>query len=143
MPAPARLDNVQTTALALGEVLEAPASEGRFRVTGFIGRGKMGEVYLAETEGTGAPVAIKTLPLARAHDPKLALRTQFESEGLVGVLGAGAGSLATVRFFDWLDTAPSRPVAQPPPSVRRADRSKFDRPVHFFCQTADLNPMDL
>jgi serine/threonine protein kinase len=82
MALPARIENVERPTLALGEVLLDPASDARFRVTGFLGRGNMGEVHLAETVGTGAPVAIKTILLRLAAEPKVAIRTQFESEAL-------------------------------------------------------------
>ena len=82
MDLPARIENVERPTLALGEVLLDPASDARFRVTGFLGRGNMGEVHLAETVGTGAPVAIKTILLRLAAEPKVAIRTQFESDAL-------------------------------------------------------------
>jgi serine/threonine-protein kinase len=66
----------------LGEVVEDAKGGTRYRVTGFIGKGGMGEVYLGQAEGSGLVVAIKTLPLALVHDKKIALRTQFESKAL-------------------------------------------------------------
>jgi serine/threonine-protein kinase len=54
----------------------------KYRIIGFIGRGGMGEVYRAMTLDGRALVAIKTLPLALAADPKVVLRTQFESAAL-------------------------------------------------------------
>jgi serine/threonine-protein kinase len=82
MSAALPVGNAPRTSLALGEVLVDATTGTRFRITGFIGKGGMGEVYLGEAEGSGAAVAIKTIPLALADDPKIALRTQFESQAL-------------------------------------------------------------
>lgn len=68
------------TTLSQGEIL-ADAMGARFRIVGLIGKGGMGEVYRGEAED-GRAVAVKTLPLALADDPKLVKRTQFESETL-------------------------------------------------------------
>jgi serine/threonine protein kinase len=82
MPAPLPTEKAPRTTLSLGEVLEDATTGDRFRITGFIGLGGMGEVYLGQAEGSGAAVAIKTIPLALAADPKVVIRTQFESRAL-------------------------------------------------------------
>src|SRR5690348_12865026 len=80
--AAASMERPRRTTLEVGEVLAEAASGGRFQVTGFVGKGGMGEVYLGRALETGGVVAIKTIPLALADDPKVALRTQFESMAL-------------------------------------------------------------
>ena len=82
MPLALSKENPVRTTLALGEVLVDGALGERYRVTGFIGRGGMGEVYLGEAEVSGLVVAIKTIPLALVNDPKIAWRTRFESDAL-------------------------------------------------------------
>ena len=51
---------------------------GRFRITGFIGEGGMGEVYSAEDEELRSPVAIKTLRPHFAGSAKFAERFRHE-----------------------------------------------------------------
>ncbi len=53
---------------------------GRFRITDFIGRGGMGEVYKAEDMRLHRPVALKVLPDAIAKDPHYLSRFQREAE---------------------------------------------------------------
>lgn len=98
MAAAVSRERAERTTLALGEVIADASTGARFRITGFLGKGGMGEVYRGEAEGSGAVVAVKTIPLALADDPKIALRTRFESMALralrhrnvVSVFGSGA-----------------------------------------------------
>lgn len=51
---------------------------GKYEVRERLGRGSMGEVYLADDVGLGRPVAVKIL--AEAHRDNAELRTRFERE---------------------------------------------------------------
>jgi serine/threonine-protein kinase len=50
----------------------------RYRIRGFVGKGAMARVYLAEDERTGTPVAVKVLEEPHRSDPKI--RERFERE---------------------------------------------------------------
>jgi serine/threonine-protein kinase len=52
---------------------------GRYRVRGFIGKGAMARVYLAEDEETGRPVAVKVLEEPYRSDPSTRERFQQEA----------------------------------------------------------------
>jgi serine/threonine-protein kinase len=51
----------------------------RYRIRGFIGKGAMARVYLAEDERTGMPVAVKVLEDPYRSDPKVRERFQREA----------------------------------------------------------------
>lgn len=51
---------------------------GRYRVRGFVGKGAMARVYLAEDETTGLPVAVKVLEEPHRSDPNV--RERFHRE---------------------------------------------------------------
>lgn len=51
---------------------------GRYRVRGFVGKGAMARVYLAEDEVSGQPVAVKVLEEPFRHDPSV--RERFHRE---------------------------------------------------------------
>lgn len=85
MSAAVSREQARRTTLAMGEILKDATTGARYRITGFIGKGGMGEVYRGETEGSGAVVAVKTIPLALVADPKIELRTRFESMALRAV----------------------------------------------------------
>ncbi len=51
----------------IGLEIEVPAL-GKFKITDFLGNGAFGEVYRAINNETGAPVAVKLLPLANFED---------------------------------------------------------------------------
>lgn len=59
---------------APGGWLLAGTRFGECRVRRLLGRGGMGEVYLAEHEGLGCPVAVKVLPARLAADPQAVRR---------------------------------------------------------------------
>ena len=48
--------------IAIGERLRGPGDE-LFKITGFLGKGGFGEVYIAVGEISGAVVAVKLLPI--------------------------------------------------------------------------------
>src|SRR5687768_16291857 len=52
---------------------------GRYRIRGFVGKGAMARVYLAEDERTGMPVAVKVLEDPYRSDPKVRERFQREA----------------------------------------------------------------
>lgn len=53
-----------------------------WRVTGVLGAGGMGRVYLAEQEETGSPAAVKVLDARWAQDPVMLARFESEAETL-------------------------------------------------------------
>ncbi len=52
---------------------------GQYRIRGFVGKGAMARVYLAEDERSGMPVAVKVLEEPYRHDPKIRERFQREA----------------------------------------------------------------
>jgi serine/threonine-protein kinase len=101
-----RIECVRRVPSALdGEVIE-----GRYVIRGFLGRGGMSSVYLAEDEQSGEPVAVKILDQQSAK--KALLRERFQREAkiaaaidhpsVVQIQGSGArpdGSLYLVLEF--------------------------------------------
>lgn len=59
---------------------------GRYRIRGFVGKGAMARVYLAEDERTGQPVAVKVLEAPYRTDPNVRERFHREarSASLIG-----------------------------------------------------------
>jgi serine/threonine protein kinase len=78
VPAP----NARKTTFKVGDRLPDEVNGRQYRIRGFIGRGGMGEVYLAESDGSGELVAVKTIPLALIEDEKTRARTQLEMTAL-------------------------------------------------------------
>ena len=56
-----------------------------FRITGALGKGGMGEVYLAEDTKLGRRVAIKVLPESSTSDPASLARFAREAEAVAGL----------------------------------------------------------
>ncbi|MBW2522948.1 MAG: serine/threonine protein kinase [Deltaproteobacteria bacterium] len=54
----------------------------RYKIRGFIGRGGMARVYLAEDEKSGTPVAVKVLERRRASDPHIRERFLREAQAV-------------------------------------------------------------
>ncbi|HTJ81917.1 MAG TPA: serine/threonine-protein kinase, partial [Polyangiaceae bacterium] len=68
---------------------------GRYQVRGFIGKGAMARVYLAEDERTGAAVAIKVLEDPYRKDPKVRERFMREARAASVI-----GHPSIVRVFE-------------------------------------------
>jgi len=66
-------DPVNLTRFVVGDRLD-----GRYRITRFIARGGMGEVYEAEDEVLGTQIALKTIGAAIADNPQSARRLKQE-----------------------------------------------------------------
>jgi serine/threonine-protein kinase len=67
---------------------------GRYRIRGFVGKGAMARVYLAEDERTGQPVAVKVLEPPYRTDPSV--RERFHREARAASL---IGHPSIVRVF--------------------------------------------
>lgn len=80
-------------------VLEAGAMLGSYRIESLIGRGGMGEVYLARDERLHRPVAIKRIRFDRALDGHQ--QERFHREALAV---AQLSHPAIVQVYEWLDT---------------------------------------
>ncbi len=65
----------------------------RFRIRGFVGKGAMARVYLAEDERSGMPVAVKVLEEPHRSDPKI--RERFEREARMASM-IGHPSIVTI-----------------------------------------------
>src|ERR1700691_6268891 len=90
-------------ALAQGPLLPGdPARVGRYRLTGRLGAGGMGVVYLGTAKG-GNPVAVKVLRPELAEDPEFRIRFSREVATLTRVEG-----MCTVRVIE-ADTDGPRP----------------------------------
>jgi ABC-type transport system substrate-binding protein/predicted Ser/Thr protein kinase len=89
--------------LAQGPLLPGdPARVGRYRLTGRLGAGGMGVVYLGTAKG-GSPVAVKVLRPELAEDPEFRVRFSREVATLTRVEG-----MCTVRVIE-ADTDGPRP----------------------------------
>ena len=81
-------------------VLLAGTMLGLYRIESLIGRGGMGEVYLARDERLQRPVAIKRIRLDRSLDAQH--QERFRREALAV---AQLSHPAIVQVYEWLDTA--------------------------------------
>jgi serine/threonine-protein kinase len=70
-----------------------PASIGPYRIERELGRGGMGEVYLARDSRLDRPVAIKALPAHLAQDPDRLARFQREAKVLASLSHPGIGAI--------------------------------------------------
>lgn len=84
---------------AQGLLLSTGERVGSYRIESLIGKGGMGEVYLARDERLQRFVAIKRIRLDRASDS--GHRERFRREALAV---AQLGHPAIVQIFEWLDT---------------------------------------
>jgi serine/threonine-protein kinase len=70
-----------------------PPTVGPFKIERELGRGGMGEVYLARDTRLDRPVAIKALPAHLAHDPDRLARFQREAKTLASLNHPGIGAI--------------------------------------------------
>ena len=70
-----------------------PAVIGPFKIERELGRGGMGEVYLARDTQLDRPVAIKALPVHLAQDPDRLARFQREAKVLASLNHSGIGAI--------------------------------------------------
>src|SRR5262249_43677157 len=77
------------TGALLGEELKTSLSEsvnlGQYQIRALLGRGGMGEVYLAHDDKLGRDVAIKTLPLEFGEDPERLEHLRREARALASL----------------------------------------------------------
>lgn len=69
----------------VGEATDAPERLGAFRITGLLGRGGMGTVYLAWQEGLEREVALKVLSPSWTSDPTMRERFRREARATAGL----------------------------------------------------------
>lgn len=93
-------DGVETTERVDSSLLRAEPTKirdrvigGRYRIRGFVGKGAMARVYLAEDERSGMPVAVKVLEEPHRSDPKI--RERFEREARMASM-IGHPSIVTI-----------------------------------------------
>lgn len=70
-----------------------PAASGPFKIERELGRGGMGEVYLARDTRLDRQVAIKALPAHLAQDPDRLARFQREAKVLASLNHPGIGAI--------------------------------------------------
>ncbi|MBM3968186.1 MAG: serine/threonine protein kinase, partial [Planctomycetes bacterium] len=75
-------------------------SIGSFQIIRELGRGGMGEVYLARDTRLDREVAIKTLPAHLGHDPDRLIRFQREAKVLASLNHPGIGSIYGLEECD-------------------------------------------
>ena len=73
---------VQATSIVRDAEDQDPVRLGPYRITRTLAIGGMGKVYEAEDEELHRTVAVKTIRLGRAADPKLLERFEYEREAL-------------------------------------------------------------
>jgi Protein kinase domain len=147
------------TCLALGDVVTDPTIQRRYRVEELIGKGGMGEVFRGVCLETAEPCAIKSIPLALADDPKIAVRTQFEAMALrelrhpnvVQVFASGVredGAIFMVMQLLHGETLQEVLRRRGPLSVRQAIRVVRDvclglEAVHVYAIHRDIKPANI
>lgn len=82
---------------------ERPASLGRYRILGELGRGGMGVVLLGEDSGLEREVAIKTLPQHLSGNPLAYARFQREARLLAAL---NHPNIATIYSLETVDSTP-------------------------------------
>ncbi|HVT99533.1 MAG TPA: serine/threonine-protein kinase [Acidobacteriaceae bacterium] len=113
---------------------------GNFRITGLLGGGGMGTVYLAEHPGLGRRAAIKVLHAQLAADPEIVQRFFNEAHaanavghrGIVEVLDFG--TLASGAPYIVMELLPGESLAG---RLRRAGRLPIAESVDIADQVAD------
>jgi hypothetical protein len=68
---------------------------GRYQVRGYVGKGAMARVYLAEDLHAGHPVAVKVLDKTAARDPEAGVRFQREARAIQAI-----GHPNVIEIFD-------------------------------------------
>ena len=112
---------------------EPPLLAGRYQILGILGRGGMGEVFLAHDQRLDLDVAVKRVPPGVADDPLLKAALTKEARILARLTDPHI-----VRLFDLSDTRDGlllvleyvcgpEPVAGPA-SPRAADGYRIDPP---------------
>lgn len=81
----ARLNALDFLNGVVGEATDAPERLGAFRITGLLGRGGMGTVYLAWQEGLEREVALKVLSPSWTSDPTMRERFRHEARATAGL----------------------------------------------------------
>ncbi len=77
-----------------------PATIGPYQIQGELGRGGMGEVYLAHDTRLDRQVAIKALPVHLAQDPNRLARFQREAKVLASLNHPGIGAIYGLEEAD-------------------------------------------
>ena len=100
---------------------------GHFRITGNLGAGAMGEVYLATDTKLGREVAIKVLPEEFSANPKRLARFQREARLLASLKHSNIAAIYSVEFAE-----PS--VDDDPDTGTRGARGmgRLGMPLHFI-----------
>ena len=81
----ARLNALDFVNGIVGGPTDAPERLGAFRITGFLGRGGMGTVYLAWQDGLEREVALKVLSPSLTSDPTMRERFRHEARATAGL----------------------------------------------------------
>ena len=73
---------------------------GPYQITGLLGRGGMGIVYLGRDTRLDRPVAIKALPAAFMHDDRFRARLRREAMAAAALSHPGIATVFTLEEFD-------------------------------------------